>query len=79
MAKCDIESSFRLLPIHPEEFLWLGLRFERAYSIDKSMLIGCSVACAAFESFSAILDWGLRFGTGAEGVTHYLDNSPPHH
>lgn len=57
LAKCAIESTFRLLPIHPEESLWLGFRFEGAYSIDKSIPIGCSAACAAFETFSAILDW----------------------
>lgn len=27
LAKCDIESAFRLLPVHPEDFHWLGFKF----------------------------------------------------
>ncbi|XP_077778980.1 uncharacterized protein LOC144326307 [Podarcis muralis] len=74
LAKCDIESAFRLLPVHPEDFRWLGFKFEGVYFVDKAMPMGCSVACAAFEAFSTFLDWALRFKTGAEGVSHYLDD-----
>ncbi|XP_077774252.1 integrase/recombinase xerD homolog [Podarcis muralis] len=74
LAKCDIESAFRLLPVHPEDFRWLGFKFDGAYFVDKAMPMGCSVACAAFEAFSTFLDWALRFKTGAEGVSHYLDD-----
>nr|XP_034965330.1 uncharacterized protein LOC118082278 isoform X1 [Zootoca vivipara] len=74
LAKCDIESAFRLLPVHPQDFRWLGFKFEGAYFVDKAMPMGCSVACSAFESFSTFLDWALRFRTGLEGVTHYLDD-----
>ncbi|XP_060127970.1 uncharacterized protein LOC132591759 [Zootoca vivipara] len=74
LAKCDIESAFRLLPIHPSDFWLLGFQFEGAFYFDKAMPMGCSVACAAFESFSTFLEWALRFRTGLEGVTHYLDD-----
>nr|XP_034994623.1 uncharacterized protein LOC118096659 [Zootoca vivipara] len=74
LAKCDIESAFRLLPVHPHDFKWLGFKFEGAFFIDKAMPMGCSVACSAFEAFSTFLDWALRFKTGLAGVTHYLDD-----
>ncbi|XP_077778975.1 uncharacterized protein LOC144326297 [Podarcis muralis] len=74
LAKCDIESAFRLLPVHPADFRWLGFKFQGAYFIDKAMPMGCSVACAAFESFSTFLDWALRFRTKSAGVSHYLDD-----
>ncbi|XP_077781439.1 uncharacterized protein LOC144327122 [Podarcis muralis] len=38
------------------------------------MLMGCSVACAAFETFSTFLDCALRYRTGLLGVLHYLDD-----
>ncbi|XP_077790847.1 uncharacterized protein LOC144328967 [Podarcis muralis] len=74
LAKCDIESAFRLLPIHPEDFWLLGFQFEGNYYFDKAMPMGCSIACAAFESFSTFLEWALKSKTGLSGVTHYLDD-----
>ncbi|XP_077787077.1 uncharacterized protein LOC144328297 [Podarcis muralis] len=74
LAKCDIESAFRLLPVHPEDHRWLGFKFQGAYFIDKAMPMGCSIACAAFETFSTFLEWALKFRTGALGVGHYLDD-----
>ncbi|XP_077775069.1 uncharacterized protein LOC144325502 [Podarcis muralis] len=74
LAKCDIESAFRLLPIHPADFWLLGFQFEGGFYFDKAMPMGCSVACAAFERFSSFLEWALRARTGLDGVTHYLDD-----
>ncbi|XP_077783928.1 uncharacterized protein LOC144327573 [Podarcis muralis] len=74
LAKCDIESAFRLLPVHPEDFWLLGFQFEGKYYFDKAMPMGCSIACAAFESFSTFLEWALKAKTGLDGVTHYLDD-----
>ncbi|XP_077773920.1 uncharacterized protein LOC144325210 [Podarcis muralis] len=74
LAKCDIESAFRLLPIHPEDFWLLGFRFEGKFYFDKAMPMGCSIACAAFESFSTFLEWAIKQKTGLGGVTHYLDD-----
>lgn len=74
LAKCDIESAFRLLPIHPEDFWLLGFQFDGGFYFDKAMPMGCSVACAAFECFSSFLEWALRDRTGLGGVTHYLDD-----
>lgn len=34
MAKADIESAFRLLPVHPEDFCLLGFWFEGGYFVD---------------------------------------------
>lgn len=70
IAKCDIESTFRLLPVHPEDYRWLGFKFQDAYFIDKAMPMGCLIACAAFETFSTFLEWALKFKTGYEGVGH---------
>ncbi|XP_077778992.1 uncharacterized protein LOC144326320 [Podarcis muralis] len=74
MAKCDIESAFRLLPVHPEDYRWLGFKFQGAYFIDKAMPMGCSISCTAFETFSTFLEWALKFKTGSGGVGHYLDD-----
>ncbi|XP_077779111.1 uncharacterized protein LOC144326428 [Podarcis muralis] len=74
LAKCDIESAFRLLPVHPADFRLLGFKFQGKYYVDRAMPMGCAVACSAFEAFSTFLDWALRFRANTIGVTHYLDD-----
>ena len=60
MAKCDVEAAFRLLPVHPHDFKFLGFKFEGNYYVGKAMPMGCSISCAAFESFNTFLDWALH-------------------
>ncbi|XP_054835512.1 uncharacterized protein LOC129329840 [Eublepharis macularius] len=74
MAKCDIQSAFRLLPIHPSDQCLLGFKFRDRWYVDKAMPMGCSVACAAFETFSTFLEWVAKDRMGAPFVSHYLDD-----
>ena len=46
MAKRDIKSAFRLLPIHPDDFNLLGVQIEGRIFVNKSLPFGCS--CALF-------------------------------
>ncbi|XP_062828282.1 uncharacterized protein LOC134296685 isoform X1 [Anolis carolinensis] len=74
LAKCDIKSAFRLLPVHPLDFELLGFQFNGLYYMDRALPMGCSVSCAAFESFSTFLEWALKSKSGLSGVVHYLDD-----
>nr|XP_008117750.1 PREDICTED: uncharacterized protein LOC103280454 [Anolis carolinensis] len=74
LAKCDIKSAFRLLPVHPQDFELLGFCFEGAYYMDRALPMGCSVSCNAFEQFSSFLEWAIRKKSGLSGVAHYLDD-----
>lgn len=38
MAKADIQSAFRLLPIHPEDFCHRGFQFEGGFYVDMVMI-----------------------------------------
>nr|XP_028594215.1 uncharacterized protein LOC114601207 [Podarcis muralis] len=38
------------------------------------MPMGCSVACAAFETFSTFIEWAFKTTSGSPFVTHYLDD-----
>lgn len=49
IAKCDIKSAFRLLPICPGDFDLLGFMFDDMYYIDKCLPMGCSVSCKVFQ------------------------------
>ncbi|XP_052272390.1 uncharacterized protein LOC127872908 isoform X2 [Dreissena polymorpha] len=55
MAKRDIKSAFRLMPIYPGDFHLMGLQFNNQYYVDKCLPMGLSIAPALFESFSPLL------------------------
>lgn len=74
MAKCDIQSAFRLLPVHPEDFCLLGFKFEGNWYVDKAMPMGCAVACSAFEAFSTFLEFVAKTRSACPHITHYLDD-----
>ncbi|CAJ0961225.1 unnamed protein product [Ranitomeya imitator] len=74
MAKSDIESVFRLLPVHPDCHHLLGAKFEGLYYYDTCLPMGCSISCFYFELFSTFLEWVARKITRQTAITHYLDD-----
>ena len=74
LAKADIKSAFRLLPIAPEAFNSLGFYFDGAYFFDRCLPMGCSVSCSYFEAFSSFLQWVVGFRSGSGNIVHYLDD-----
>lgn len=74
LAKTDIESAFRLLPVHPASFYLLGCKWEGQYFVDKCLPMGCSISCALFETFSTFLEWVVKSESGIPSVLHYLDD-----
>lgn len=74
MAKLDIESAFRLLPLHPESFRFMGFRMDGMFFVDRCLPMCCAVSCAYFEKFSTFLHWCVSEYTGQRGIAHYLDD-----
>ncbi|XP_069093123.1 uncharacterized protein [Pleurodeles waltl] len=74
MAKTDVKSAFRLLPVHPDDFELLGIQFQGNWYVDKALPMGCSSSCALFERFSTALQWIFQRMTGHQWVTNYLDD-----
>ncbi|XP_053556935.1 uncharacterized protein LOC128648362 [Bombina bombina] len=74
MAKIDVESAFRLLPLNTVSFNLMGCKFDGDYYIDKCLPMGCSVSCSVFEKFSSFLHWLFTEKTGCESMSHYLDD-----
>ena len=74
MAKCDIKSAFRLLPIYPEDYCLVGFTFQSKYYYDKAMPFGCSVSCATWEKFSTFIEWFVQKEAKIGLSLHYLDD-----
>ena len=74
LVKLDIESAFRLLPVHPKDFSLMGMQHNGQYFVDKALPFGCSSSCAIFEKFSTFLEWGARTTAASQNLMHYLDD-----
>ena len=74
MAKTDIKSAFRIIPIHPSDFPLLGIKWDNQFYYDVCLPMGLSSSCAILEAFSSSLEWISVHRFGASGVLHILDD-----
>jgi hypothetical protein len=74
LAKADIKSAFRLIPVAIEDFHLLGFKFDGLYYFDKALPFGCSISCATFERFARFLEWVVRSSCYYGELEHYLDD-----
>ena len=74
IAKSDIESAFRLLPVKKEDYHLLGFQWKGKYFFEKTLPMGCSSSCRLFETFSSALEFLVRHQSGSARVLHVLDD-----
>lgn len=74
LAKSDLKSAFRLLPIYPGDFDLLGIKHNGKYYYDKCLPFGSKLSCALFNKFSSFLHWLLAKKSGNYHIIHYLDD-----
>ena len=73
LAKSDIKSAFRLLPLRKEDYNLLCFRWEDQFFYDRCLPMGARSSCFLFESFSTALEFLVK-ARGHKGVCHYLDD-----
>lgn len=74
IAKVDIKSAFRILPIHPDCIHLFGFTLGGVYFMDKCLPMGCSLSCSLFEKFSTTLQEVLIQCFSFHCVSHILDD-----
>ena len=74
MAKTDLKSAFRLMPIHPEDWNLLGIYWQSQYYIDLYLPFGLRSAPFLFNQISDALEWILKHNYGLCHVIHILDD-----
>jgi len=72
LVKADIKEVYRMIPVHPEDQRFLGVRWNGAIYMDKILPFGF---CSAPKSFSAVTD-ALLWILNKKGIVrpHYLDD-----
>ena len=74
MAKTDVKSAFRIVPIHPADYSLLGMKWENLYYFDRTLPLGLSSSCSIFEAVSSALEWISVHQLRASSVLHILDD-----
>ena len=75
VGKVDIESAFRIIPIHPSDYWLLGLKFQDHIYYDKRLPMGASISCQTFEELSKAIQWVLVSGLASQSDwSHILDD-----
>ena len=73
LAKIDIKSAFRLLPVHPADHHLLAMRWDQHIYIDKCLSFGLRSAPKLFNVLADLLSWILQ-QQQVSPLLHYLDD-----
>ena len=73
LAKIDIESAYRNVPVHPEDRFLLGMRWKGLLYIDTCLPFGLRSAPKIFTALADALCW-IVTQHGVRDVIHYLDD-----
>ena len=74
LAKTDVESAFRVVPVRKEDHELLGFKWQGFFYYDKCLPMGCASSCAIFEKFSTALEWIGRVKGNIPHIIHVLDD-----
>ena len=74
LSKTDIKNAFRIIPILPQGYYLLGMKWQGMYYYDRSMPMGCSSSCKTFETFSSALKWIAQNKLHIRHILHLLDD-----
>ena len=73
LAKIDIKSAFRLLPVHPADRHMLGMQWKDGVYIDTCLPFGLRSAPKLFNILSEFLAW-IAKESNVSFLIHYLDD-----
>ena len=73
LAKADVKSAFRIVPVHPDDRLLLGMKWREQLFIDTTLPFGLRSAPKIFNCLADGLTWISKM-RGVRFVIHYLDD-----
>ena len=73
LAKVDVASAYRIILVHPEDCLLLGMSWQDKVYVDKQLPFGLSSAPVIFNAYADGVEWVVR-KEGVSHLLHYLDD-----
>ena len=74
MAKTDVRSAFRIVPVHLSDYPLLGFQWKEKWYYDKTLPMGCSSSCQIFEDLSTAMEWVAKNKLQIPNIKHILDD-----
>jgi len=74
IAKIDLKNVFCLIPVRPEDWNLLGIRWQDLFYIDICLPFGLQSAPFLFNQLADAIHWSLHHNHGVRHVLHYLDD-----
>ena len=73
MAKVDVKSAYRVVPVHPDDRWLLGIKWEGSLYVDTTLPFGLRSAPKIFSAIADAVEWIVK-QAGVRFVIHYLDD-----
>ena len=73
LAKLDLESAYRMIPVHPQDRPLLGMKWKEETLLDTVLSFVLQSAPKVFTLMADCLQWVFK-AQGAQFVIHYLDD-----
>ena len=73
LAKTDVKSAYRNVPVHPSDRLLLGMSWRGSVYVDKALPFGLRSAPKIFTAVADALEWVAK-RWGADPLYHFLDD-----
>ena len=74
LAKMDIDSAYRIVPVHPGDRPLLEMMWKGGIFFDACLPLGLRSAPKIFTVVADVLQWSFQLG-GMSWVAHYLDDN----
>ena len=74
MAKADLKSAFRMIPVRRQDWELLGMRWNGAYYFDTCLPFGLRSSLYLFNEYAEALQWILHHNYGMSSLIHYPDD-----
>ena len=73
LVKLDIKDAYRIVPVHPDDYHLLGIRWKGSTYIDRALPFGLRSAPKIFNAIADFIAWVLTC-QGIQYQLHYLDD-----
>ena len=74
MAKIDLKSAFRMIPVRRADWELLGIHWQGSYYVDTCLPFGLRSAPYLFNQYAEALHWILQNNYQLSHLIHYLDD-----
>ena len=74
MAKADLKSAFRMIPVCPQDWELLGMQWQGHFYHDTCLPFGLRSAPFLFNQYAEALEWIAQHNYGLSHLLHYLDD-----